>query len=154
MADQLRIYHEDLEVRAEQLLDEFGPITVARQSFWRSEILKELDRTAFDEVMNDEAESLMEEGYRVETYPGDWDGGDKLQICQDCADWLESELTGDSELKPEDHQPLEYDLQENPWKFEYPSDVPGSDCPEFVWRPCEGCGSALAGRRYNILRLD
>ena len=59
----------DLEQMYSDMLDDcYGTVEVAGITFDASSVLKECDPIAYRVGMNDYADSLMEDGYRVEGY--------------------------------------------------------------------------------------
>lgn len=59
----------DLEQMYDEMLDDcYGVVEVAGITYDTSRVLKECDPIAYRLGMNDYADSLMEDGYRVEGY--------------------------------------------------------------------------------------
>ncbi len=139
----------------DMLLAQYGMIRIANTSFDPAHILETMDPDAFSDLITDEENNLIDEGYRVQFQSGDWHGGDTRCICIDCADTLRAEMAGDPELANDpDHRIKDDELREYPEDFEDPYDVPDEDFHDFSRAKCDGCGTRLGGARYTILRNE
>jgi hypothetical protein len=75
---------------------------------------------------------------------------DGLQVCTDCADVL---ANGGENVEPSHADTMSAEWAGVPGQLVLACTDDEEDCPTFTSRPCDGCGSRLAGSRHLAVRL-